>query len=129
MKAEAWSEGLGRMIGPLVDRGVEVVIVHTVPKFWGWDSRDCAALRLLLDAETCAISVDRAETDLLRERAIWAESTAASTSGARTLDVSDLLCAEDVCLTHRDGIWLWRDGSHITVDAANTLVPAFAHAF
>jgi hypothetical protein len=80
-KAEAWSEGLGRMFGPLVDRGVEVVIVHTVPKFWGLDPRDGAALRLLLDAETYVISVDRAETDLLRERAIWAESTAASTSG------------------------------------------------
>jgi lysophospholipase L1-like esterase len=53
---------------------------------------------------------------------------AALIADAATLDVAHSLCWDELCSTYRDGAWFWRDGFHISVDAAAALAPDFAEA-
>lgn len=128
-KSVLWAEGLSRVVERLTAEGIGVVIVHPVPKFVGWDPRECSVLGLLLDEQSCSRVQERDVVDEFREPAVTAESDVAAVTGATTLEVTDLLCPDGFCSTYRDHIWVWRDGTHISVDESIRLTPAFADLF
>lgn len=128
-KAEVWADGLARVIEPLVAQGIEVVVIHPIPKFYGWDPRKCAAVHVLVESQVCAPTAALDTIDQYRNLAIAAESSAAGSTGVTTLDVSDIICPSGICATNRQGQWVWRDGLHITVQASTQLAPRFGGLF
>lgn len=61
-------------------------------------------------------------------RSLRAETAAALVTSATTLQVTPFLCPEDPCRTMAGDVWLWKDGSHISVAAAMALIPLFREA-
>ena len=128
-KALLWTEGLTRTIERLTDAGIEVVVVNVVPSIPNFDSRECAVLRQITDLDTCAPSVDFGTADQDRQRAVQAEVAAAGRAGATTVDVAKELCPDGTCSARRDGIWVWLDEGHISVEASVRLIPVFSTFF
>jgi peptidoglycan/LPS O-acetylase OafA/YrhL len=129
-KAVAWERGLRRTVRRLARAGIPTLVVHPIPKFPGWDLRACAAGRVVLDEFTCGRSTDRAGADADRAAALAAEGRAIA--GARDVDgvdLSDLVCRDGTCATDRDGVWLYHDGDHLSIDGADTLRDVFVDAF
>lgn len=109
--------GLETTLGMLTDAGMTVLLVETIPKFEPWTLAACSTLRLRWSPDACAVSATRADADIARGRATRLERAAAAAAGARTVDLADALCGTR-CPTRRDGIWLYRDGGHLSVDGA-----------
>tara|TARA_R110002110_G_scaffold318110_1_gene530887 strand:- start:27080 stop:29026 length:1947 start_codon:yes stop_codon:yes gene_type:complete len=128
-KARLWTEGLTRTLKRLTDVGIEVVVVHVVPIIPNFDSRECSALGLIANSGRCTPSLTLDEADEFRQRAVQAELVAAARAGATTLDVAGELCPDGVCATRRDGTWIWKDSTHISVDASVMLIPVFSTLF
>jgi peptidoglycan/LPS O-acetylase OafA/YrhL len=123
-RAEYWTEGLGRTIAAFSDAGIDVVIVHPLPKHRSWDPSDCAFALWSVSAERCTDTTSRAEVEAARTFAVAAEAEAAS-GRARTVDFIDDVCPSDPCRTLDDGFWRWRDGGHISVAQSELLAPLF----
>ena len=117
-KASMWRDGLRRVVEPLTAAGVEVVIVHPVPRFEGFDLTRCATIWWVLDASRCGRSIARADAERFRARSVAAEAVVAAETGATTIDPLPLLCTGDECRTREGTTWLWRDMGHVSVDAA-----------
>ena len=127
-KGRVWEDGLARVFGQLTDAGIPVLIVHAVPHFGDlaeeWSTLACPAVRIL--THTCGISMSRAEAEQRQVRAREAEKRAAArVPGVATADVTDDLCSATACVTDRDGRWIYRDATHLSVDGALTLVDRF----
>jgi peptidoglycan/LPS O-acetylase OafA/YrhL len=127
-KARLWTEALTRTIKPLTDAGIEVVVVHVVPII-PFGPRECSALGVIINGGLCFPSATLEEADEFRQRAVQAELVAAARAGATTLDVAGELCPDGVCVTRRDGTWIWKDSTHISVDASVMLIPVFSTLF
>lgn len=128
-KAAIWTAGLAAVIQPLAASGSNVVVLHVTPSPGVFDPRECAAIRVLIEVESCAASTDRAAAESARQRAIDAETSAVEATAATALDVADILCPGGSCAAHRDGQWIWRDSRHITVGTAELLTPQFEALF
>jgi peptidoglycan/LPS O-acetylase OafA/YrhL len=128
-KAEVWEDALFRVIDPLVKQGIDVFVVHPVPRFPGWDPRECAVVNLLLDDGRCAPQLTLGNGGETRVMAIAAESAAARSALAGTLDLSAALCPDGICATKRGDRWIWKDASHISVFASQQLAPDFSALF
>jgi peptidoglycan/LPS O-acetylase OafA/YrhL len=127
-KAAMWRVGLRRVVEPLTAAGVDVVLVHPVPRFDGFDLNKCATIWWLVDAARCGMSIERADAERFRARSLAAEAAVARETGATTIDPLPLLCPGDECRTHRGTTWLWRDMGHISVAAAPLLLGSFRDA-
>jgi len=124
-KAAAWAGGLERVVRPLRDHGIEVVVVHPVPKFGDWDPNDCAVIRWLRDRASCGRTL--ATATMLRDEAsaATAEQQAARATGSETMDLSAAVCPGARCSALRDGVWRWRNGDHISVPQSELLADRF----
>ena len=127
-KASMWRAGLARVLERLTAAGVDVVIVHPVPRFDGFDLTRCSTVWWLLDAGRCGSSITRAEAEAFRDRAVEAESAGAEDAGATTIDPLPQLCAASECRTHDGDTWLWRDMGHVSLAAAPRLTDALRTA-
>ena len=125
-RARAWSDGLARTVETLTSAGIEVVVVHPVPKHSAWDPDDCALALWSVSASRCTVTTPRTEVEEVRSAAVSAEVAAIGTTGARSLDLMTDICPTDPCRTLDDGFWRYRDRGHITVGQSERLAPVFA---
>ncbi len=121
----AWRAGLERVVAPLRAAGVDVVLVHPVPRFPGWFPHRMAAIRLAGPIGWLDTSIDRDEALALRQRAVTIESEVAATFGVRTLDLFDDLCPQARCEARVDGVWWFRDGDHLSVEGTQVVQDRF----
>lgn len=130
-KAVLWEAALQRTVDAVTALGIEVVVVHPVPRFdEGWDPRSCAAVLLRWSPERCALTDDTQAMLDRRSRAIDAEEAAIEgLAGAEALDPAPLLCPEDRCSMTRGDTWWWRDWNHISVAGSEALEPLFTESF
>jgi hypothetical protein len=49
--------------------------------------------------------------------------------GIKVLDINDVFCQNDRCYRFKQGNWLYRDQSHLSVAGANLVVPKFLNFF
>jgi hypothetical protein len=49
--------------------------------------------------------------------------------GIKVLDINDVFCQNDRCYRFKQGDWLYRDQSHLSVAGANLVVPKFLNFF
>jgi peptidoglycan/LPS O-acetylase OafA/YrhL len=125
-KQDMWVSGLQRTITALESAGIEVAVVHPIPKFPSWHPADCAALTWLLNGDACGATRPTELMESYRRAAVVAESMAIAGTNAASLDVFDELCESDPCTTAVAGSWLWQDGNHLSVLSSENLAPQFA---
>jgi peptidoglycan/LPS O-acetylase OafA/YrhL len=127
-KAKLWEDGVASVLGQLAGAGIPTVVIHTAPhpqeEVPNWGPATCPALRMFTDS--CGSSFDRATVEEQQRPARDAENSAvARVPGSASVDFTDDLCAADRCVTTRDGVWLYGDGDHLSVDGALTLADRF----
>ena len=127
-RAVAWRDGLARVVDRLVGADIPVLIVHPVPKAPGWDPEGCAAVRYLLDEDGCAADAGRRYRDVAHIVRDFERSVAADRTGVATLDLWPLVCPTDPCRTRQHGQWLFRDGTHLSIEGAMLARPLLADA-
>lgn len=124
-RVSLFQRSLERTIRRLQDAGHSVVVVQTVPHFFGkyvwdpatcnlWDSlRGCPQEMPLPTAEARSRNVKRAVHD------------ATVKLGAIDLDVSEEICPRKTCTTWREETPIYRDANHISVAQSKALGPTF----
>ena len=123
-KARMWRHALARVIARLNEAGSHVVVVHPIPVL-GAEPFGCAVLTILL--KSCVSGVTRREADKTRRLAVSAERAAvAGATDASVLDFDDDLCDAVVCSSAHDGIWMYRDVSHLSIDGSLRLTDRFS---
>lgn len=118
-------QGLRRVVERLVAAGSEVVVIEVVPKpVWAGVDLEvdrCSALLLLVGPQRCAVpAFDVAEQTIAAQRL---ERRAARSGGARTWDFGAELCPEQRCDPSPGAAPSWIEPEHISVAAAESLVP------
>ncbi len=127
-KAIVWSSGLSSVLARLT-ASAPVLLVHPIPRFRTWTLDSCAAYKVWLDPNSCAGTTTRIEVDAWRQRAVQSELAAiAKNPRAATLELADILCPDSTCRVLKDGVWIFRDGAHLSVPGALTLSGAFKTA-
>jgi hypothetical protein len=125
-KARVFRRALERVLRLLERDGIPAVVIHVIPHFQSFDPRTCPAVVLLLDTDGCARGISRRRVDADRRLAIDAERQAVERAvGVTAVDLVDDICGPRRCLTRRDGLWLYRDRSHLSVHGALTLADRF----
>jgi len=106
-----------------------VLLVHPIPRFRTWTLASCAAYKVWFDPKSCAGTTTRVEVDAWRQRAVQSEMSAVALNPrAATLELADVLCPEATCRVLKDGVWIFRDGAHLSVPGALTLSGLFKTA-
>lgn len=127
-KARVWSTGLSSVLARLT-ASAPVLLVHPIPRFRTWTLDSCAAYKVWFDPLSCAGTTTRKEVDSWRMRAVQSElSAAAANPRVATLELADILCPEPTCRVLKDGVWIFRDGAHLSVPGAMTLAGVFKTA-
>jgi peptidoglycan/LPS O-acetylase OafA/YrhL len=125
-KAAMWSTGLARVLERFADAGTHTIVVNTAPHFANWALTECPAFRLYRGERRCGESRPLSAVRREQEAARRAEDAAvAIASRSVDIDFTDALCPLGVCATNRGAFFVFRDGAHLSVDGALTLVPLF----
>jgi hypothetical protein len=91
------------------------------------DPQTCAIVRVLLGA--CSSSLPRSSVDNWLRLAIQTENQgAAGVKLVKTIDFENRLCGKNRCTTVKNGVSLYRDSRHLSVDGALTLTGTFQRA-
>jgi peptidoglycan/LPS O-acetylase OafA/YrhL len=125
-KARLMQEALIRTITHLQSSGHEVVVVQSVPHFFGpytWDPASCTLFAALTG---CAHEMPL-DAALKRSQAVTdAVLKAGEVTGARVLDLAERICPNGKCVTRNDDMPIYSDAEHITVGMSEALSPVFA---
>jgi hypothetical protein len=127
-KARLLERGLASVLRKLDEVRIPTLVIHPIPHLGDvaqdWQALTCPAFRIY--AHSCEVSVDRAQVERQQHLAREAERRAvASVPGAASEDFTEDLCSADLCVTNRNGLWVYRDATHLTVDGAFTLTGRF----
>lgn len=123
--AEIWELGLARTLQEFDRADVPVVLVAPVPHYSQAFSADtCPTWRHMFLKDGCVDNRSRGDFDEFRASSTDATVRAMATVANTTrVDFADPLCPGDVCSTFLDGVWMNRDGGHLSIDGAMTLAP------
>jgi hypothetical protein len=129
-KARLWQEGVARVLAELESLGVQTVVVNPIPHFFTAHDKvlvdNCPSLRLLNDVGSCGSTQPRTQLEELRAPALDAElGAAAGFPTVVTVDFFDRVCPDTECTMYPDESWLYRDGTHLSVDGSLTLTGEF----
>ena len=126
-KARLYRQALHAQLERLSAAGVPALVVHPIPVL-PIDQATCAIVRVLLGA--CSSSLPRSSVDDWLRLAIQTEDAgAAGVKLVKTLNFENELCGKTRCSTVKNGVSLYRDSRHLSVDGALTLTPEFEKAF
>ncbi len=119
-KAHALTKGLTATLSTLGRAGVPTLLIQTIPQF-DWDPVACG-LDVYSSPESCATTMTRAVANERRQLTYDAQAAAvAAVPSAQVVDFANDLCPHDTCSTLRDGLWMYRDGGHLTIAGSLTL--------
>ncbi len=126
-KANIYKSGLVRTIRDLEKAGHKVILIQTVPTFRNplpiWDPTLCTYYSIV--RENCQGKINISELDKFQLASRSAVEQAARETNATVLDLRDWFCRNQLCTTTKDGMWLYRDAAHLSVEASESLVPEF----
>ncbi len=123
-KARIWQAGLSRTLDAITQPGTPVAVVATVPQFGDFEIRTCATWRLWFAPGSCTLTESRATVAADRSESLPAQRRAvAAHASAHLVDFVDALCVDTSCSTTRDGVYQYRDDSHLSVPGALALGP------
>lgn len=124
---EVFREGLGSTLDMLRKAGKDVYFVHQIPEL-GFNPKDCLRLRPI-DAfkpvrDSCGIAMNDVEARQASYRDL-VHQTLLERPFVRHIDPVRLLCGRTGCEAIKDGIILYRNHDHLTVQAGPILEPLF----
>jgi peptidoglycan/LPS O-acetylase OafA/YrhL len=119
--AQVWEAGLRRTTAQLQRAGIPTMILHDVP-YHEVTTATCGRLLFLLRPAGCAS--ERRLDQIDRERTLSQEvedRVEAESTDVVTVDPVPWLCRDRTCSTYLDGVWMYRDGDHLSVAGATSL--------
>ncbi len=123
-KAILWNDAIGKVMQRLTAVDVPVVLIHTVPHFAWVGLTACPNLLIYTSPAACGRSETRTTVADFSKRAFTAEDLAIR--GAKLavgVDFASVICTPAECSTNRGNRWVYRDGAHLTVGEAESLLP------
>ncbi|MDR7085922.1 peptidoglycan/LPS O-acetylase OafA/YrhL [Aeromicrobium panaciterrae] len=129
-RLEAYAAGLADTFANLRADGHRVIFVQPALRFNyphgdPWLAQSCPLARIAIDAPSCGLTIDRRVMLAERQPAIDAFNLVPEADRPESIDLVDQLCRKSECSTYRDGHWIYRDASHLSVPASMTLAPLF----
>ena len=125
-KAVAWQVGYTSVLRQLAGAGIPTALVHTIPLFPTWQLNQCPAVRAFASLESCGISASRSAISEQQALSYGAEHRAVEAVPESTeIDFNNELCSAAECTTNRQAFFVYRDGSHLSVNGALVLTPRF----
>lgn len=125
-KIRLMAESLSRTIMRLQLAGNKVIVIQTVPHFFGdyeWTPEKCSLLMILSTACSSEMPLEAA-----RERSdsvINAVNDIGAQSGATIIDLASDVCPDDVCISQNSALRVYRDSIHISVPMSLALSDRF----
>lgn len=120
--AELWEAGWTAVADRLGPEGITTVILHDVP-YHPVTTATCGRLLFMVDPQGCASTRTRAEVEADRELSLGVEDRVdAADESVVSIDPIPWLCDDRSCSTYLDGTWMYRDGDHLSVAGAESLV-------
>lgn len=127
-KAAAWEAGFLRVIEPLAEAGIEVILVHPIPRYGNWDPRVCAVAIWEWAPERCQPDQSVQAARSATESALLIEANVVAATDITAIDPFPLLCDEARCRTRGADGWIMRDYGHITVAKSLEFAAVFEDA-
>lgn len=133
LKQAVWSQGITQEITYLKAAAHSVALVHVIPHFAGttrpwWSPVECANSVALTQPDHCGPQSSLRQVQIDQAREFAAEATAASSTDTPTIDLRRELCPDNSCRAYSGGIWLYRDGLHISTVESSRLAKTFTAA-
>jgi peptidoglycan/LPS O-acetylase OafA/YrhL len=127
-KARVWTTGLASVLEQLSAAGIPTVVVHPVPHLGAvradWMLETCPYVRIV--TESCGTVIGRAAVERQQVQARQAEDLAVAMVPLSTaVDLTDELCTTEACASDRNGLFLYRDATHLSIEGAMTLTDRF----
>ena len=123
--AAEYTRGLSRTITTLQDAGIRVAVVDVVPKPYFGTARICSVLGLIHDPN-CGFDDTNMINPGFNEVATRATAEAAAETGADFWSFNAEVCPDGTCIGFRDGVYVWRDVSHISAATSESLAGSAA---
>lgn len=124
---EAWGEGMRRTGSGLARGGARLLVIRDTPRA-DFDVPVCLSRAAWKDRDA-ATECGFPRTTPLRSQVAALERTAiAGIAGASFVDVTAAICPGETCPPIRDGVVVFRDGSHLTRAFSERLAPALSGA-
>jgi len=128
-KAAAWQRGLSPILRKLGDHGIPTLVVHTIPQLAtrlgdDWRAQTCSVVRI--ETNSCGGSERRAS--IAKEQAPTKDAERRAVAGAplsSSVDLADQICSATTCATRRDGRWVYRDSTHLSIPESRRLTGRF----
>jgi len=114
----AWTEGLRRTYARLTQAGIRVIAMRGTPLV-PFNVPSCLSRRAagMAFATNCTYALDRA----FIQRARRAQDAAARGLPVRFVDMNDLVCSAQRCVTERNGLVMFTDNNHLTASFSKSL--------
>lgn len=125
-KISQMRDSLARTVRSLQAAGHEVLLLQTVPHFTGafaWTPENCT---LIASLQGCSKEMPLADAIAQSSAVRIVLDEVGKETGAPVYDFSGEICPEGTCSTVRDGLPVYRDGTHISVDMSHALAAALA---
>lgn len=119
-----WQAGLDESLDRLESMGIRAVVVGDTPEF-PVSVPECLSRAEWHDRPDAECAVDR-DVALDSARRAVSHFVVAEHPNARWVDLTTPLCDDVQCFATLDGVILFRDRSHLTVEASKLLAPALA---
>ncbi|MFA5884175.1 MAG: acyltransferase family protein [Acidimicrobiia bacterium] len=132
-RARLYEQDLTGIVQRLVDVGILVVLVESIPKpytfGYTFDIQDCSRLAVIVDTPRClarpfAVDLDAAPRDgNPDQRANALNRRVAQRTGATTWSFADAICPGGRCAPMRHGRLVWQDNAHLSGVMSESLAP------
>ena len=123
-----YTDRFSSVLQTIADTGSRTILIGELPKpRWanpGWGPAKCSALAANHDFDRCLYQSHPPESTPLSATVLSIETAATRATGVERWDLTEEICPGDICTPFVDGISVWSDNDHITLEAANRLAPA-----
>ena len=113
-RLDSFDHSVNSIVTVLISQGHEVVLADTVPQWRGdyqWSLDSCSLVETLAGCnESMPLAHHLATTEPVRKILDNADRS----SSIEVADFSAAICPDDQCQTRLDGVWVYRDGSHLS---------------
>ena len=113
-RLDSFDHSVNAIVTVLISQGHEVVLADTVPQWRGdyqWSLDSCSLVETLAGCnESMPLAHHLATTEPVRKILDNADRS----SSIEVADFSAAICPDDQCQTRLDGVWVYRDGSHLS---------------
>lgn len=141
LSESAWERGVPKKLGSGTDaftnqliqlkqKGFHVLFIKPIPKFFRDSetpsSLNCSTLQIILGDCPRAVHINLEEIDNYRRLALMGMSSLSLSIQMEIVDLDHFFCMKSECVNIINGVLLFRDNAHITVDTSKKMIAELA---